>query len=160
MEKVRSVCKLICKRIFKTVKILIAVYILYRVVNLLIVEAVYNIRKDEITAVANSGINWYTNFEYPAPMINDCVDYELLAWRYKVFISEEEYAENKDYVRQAKTINMANILLPWTSSVVIPRYDERHHCYGEYDGVGLDIYVTGCKPNVFTLEPEETFWFV
>ncbi len=140
----------------KKIKILMYIYVLYRLLNLLIVSAV------GLFDIQNSGspendYRYYLNFEYPAPYISDVIDYQSLSWSHRCFISENEFNSHDNYKSIMIKANLSFILLPWTMQIdlLTPSNDNYRHQYNEY---GLDIDVW-CEKNVFTGQTEEMFFF-
>ena len=149
--------KVIIKHILFFILRLLIFYLAYRLINILVVYGVSYLRKADIASATESSSQVFAEIRSPAPKINDCVDYQLLAERYKFFISEQEYDSCSDYLKQARTMNLCNIFLPITA---VPQYFEPvgasvHGTYGDTEYM-LDVD-TGI--NVFTLEPEESFSF-
>lgn len=155
-DKVRSVLKKIRRTFFK----ILMIYIAYRLVNLAIVNVIYEIRKDQINDVPfpNSGICLY--FESPAPMINDVVDYDNLALCHKLIVSRKEYEKNSNYNFQIIKTNLSFLLLPWTMRFNPFNSDnsDAMHQFGSYNGILYDVDVW-FDYNVFTLAPEEMVLF-
>ena len=149
--------KVIIKSILFFILRLLIFYLAYRLINILVVYGVSYLRKDDIASAANRSESVFAEIQSPAPRINDCVDYQLLAERYKFFISEQEYDSCSDYLKQARTMNLCNIFLPITA---VPEYFEPAGASVRGTSGGTEYLLdvdTGI--NVFTLEPEESFSF-
>lgn len=93
----------------------------------------------------------YVNFEYPAPNLNDVINYNTLGWCHKCLINENNYS---DYRSIEYKINISFILLPWTIQLDFfsPDNDQYRHQFNDH----YDIAVW-CGYNVFSVNMSNFF---
>ena len=145
------------KAILRYFKRISYIYVLYRILNILIISAIgsmnisslyVNSREDNTTP--------YANFEYPAPNLNNVITYETLAWCHKCLISENEFYNYSDYGSIERKIIISFILLPWTIPIDLlqPANDDYRHQYNHY--YDIDVW---CGHNVFSGKYEQIFFY-
>lgn len=145
------------QEIARIIKKINFIYVLYRVLNVLIVSIICGMNLSSIH-VNSQGVNVmpYVNFEYPAPNLSDVIDYDTLGWCHKCLINENEFVNFSDYRSIEYKINISFILLPWTIPIDLfsPDNDQYRHQYNDH----YDIAVW-CGYNVFSGKYEQIFFY-
>jgi len=143
--------------IFKSLKLIIYLYLLYRIINILILFIADSLTAAPVsTPQTITEYRYCVNFEYPAPNINEVIDYEVLGWCHRCVIDENEFMNYENYNTIITKLNISFILLPWT--VPINPFSPDNDCYRHQYNADYDISVW-CGKNAFTGKTEEFFFY-
>lgn len=145
------------KTIIRYVKWISYAYLIYRVLNILIIYTIgnMNISKSYITLQEDNSTH-YIDFEYPAPNLNYVISYETLGWCHKCLISEHDFYYYSDYKSIERKIILSFILFPWTISIDLFSPDNEQYRHQYNDHYDIDVW---CGYNVFTGKYEQLFFY-
>lgn len=146
------------KRINKYFKMISYIYILYRIMNILIVSVIGFVYTPNVqTAPHKDNITPHIDFEYPAPNLDEVITYETLAWCHKCLINENEFSNYSDYRFIEGKIIVSFILLPWTIPIDLLSPDNDANYRHQYnDHYGIDVWG---GYNVFSGKYEQIFFY-
>ena len=145
------------KAILRYFKRISYIYVLYRILNILIISAIGSMNISSLYVNSREdNTTYYVDFEWPAPNLNNVITYETLAWCHKCLISENDFYNYSDYRSIERKIIISFVLLPWTIPIDLsrPANEEYRHQYNDY--YDIDVW---CGHNVFSGKYEQIFFY-
>lgn len=131
-------------------KIILYVYVLYRLLNMLVIWAA-------ALNTADAAAPLCPDFEYPASQINKAIDYDKLGQCHKFIIDKDEFETPKNYKNIIRKLDVSFLLFPWSMNIDLLSPDNEQYCH-QYTDDGYDISVW-CGVNAFNGNGEIMFFY-
>lgn len=155
------------KLLIKSVKSMFKYYLVYRVINVIILCVLSIITYPEIwdSFESNGGISvLYLRGKYHSdwPYIEDVLDYKHLSFPERILLGENEYYKKDEYTLKIFKMNVGFAIFPWTTIGdgfltpvdFKPTSDKGMRYDGEYEGITYSIVIYG-GVNAVTHTPEQ-----